>query len=415
MKKPKLFYGYWIVAVALLCMFISAGAVVYSFPLFYKPLAAEFEWSRSTISIAFTIHFVIQALTLPFVGKIIDHYGARKVIALGAVISGFGFLWLAFMQDLWSFYGGYAVIGLGMAAMGMVPATRTVSNWFTKRRGLALGIMSAGLGIGAAVVAPVFGAYLIPNFGWRASYLALAILTWVLIIPTALLVIKERPADMGLYADGAEAPEVVVEASLSSQVSKGWTLSSGLKTLTFWLIVLAFTFASSSHIAAIQHQVNHLTDIGFPMTTAAIALGVVGLGSGIGKIFFGWLCDRMPVKHAAAISFALQLAAIIVLINVKSISPLAMIWLYASLLGLGVGGWLPTMSMLISRNFGLSAYGAIFGAVNLVPMLGCALSPLVAAQMFDTMQTYFWVFVVFIVLFTVAIFLVLQVRRPKVG
>ncbi len=413
LRKPKFFYGYWIVAVAFLCMFIYAGAGYYAFSLFYKPLQAEFGWGRGTISIAFTIYFVIQALASPFIGRLVDRYGAKKFIIMGAIVSGLGFLWLTFIQDLFSFYGAYVVIGLGGTAMGQVPTTQIVSKWFAKRRGLAVGIMSSGIGIGAFVLAPIVGAYLIPSFGWRASYLTLAWLFWILIIPTALLLVKERPADIGLYPDGAEAPETVAESTMISQAAEGWTLSMTLKTSAFWLIALAFTTANFSHTSAILHQVNHLTDIGFPVAMASIALGAVGFGSAIGKFVFGWLCDRITARYAATLSFILQLAAVIPLILLKPSSPLAMIWLYAILMGVGAGGWLPTMSMVISSTFGLASYGAIFGVVSLAQSLGDAFGPLVAGQMFDAMQTYFWVFIMLLVLFVVAISSMLAVRRPK--
>ncbi|MFC2013759.1 MFS transporter [Chloroflexota bacterium] len=413
MKKPKVFYGYWIVAVAFLCMFTYAGVGYYCFSLFYKPLEAEFSWSRGAISAAFTIYFVIQGLASPFVGRMVDRYGARKLITLGALISGLGFFWLSFMQDLYSFYAGYVVIGLGATAMGPIPSTQMVSNWFTKRRGFAIGIMSTGIGIGAFVLAPTVGAYFIPTFGWRVSYLALAILIWLLIIPTALLLAKTKPADIGLYPDGTETPEAAAEVNLSSQAPGGWTISMALKTSAFWLIAVAFTISNFSHTATILHQVNYLTDIGFPVATAAVALGAVGFGSAIGKLAFGWLCDSIPAKYAATISLVLRLSAVILLIVMTSTSPLAMIWLYAILMGMGAGGWLPTMSMVISSNFGIASYGALFGVVCLAQSLGDAFGPLVAGQMFDAMETYFWVFVLLIVLLMAAIPSMLAVRPPK--
>ena len=121
MKKPKVFYGYWIVGAAFLCMFIFSGAAYYAFPLFYKPLEVEFGWSRGTVSVAFTIYYAIQGVAAPLIGRLVDRYGAKKFIALGALITGLGFIWLTSIQDLWSFYGGYAVVGVGMAAMGPVP------------------------------------------------------------------------------------------------------------------------------------------------------------------------------------------------------------------------------------------------------------------------------------------------------
>ncbi|MFC2032582.1 MFS transporter [Chloroflexota bacterium] len=413
MKKPKLFYGFWIVAVTFICLFIHAGAAYYAFPLFYQPLEAEFGWSRGAISVAFTIYYATQALAAPFIGRLVDQYGAKRFISLGASLSGLGFLWLTFTNNLWSFYGGYVVVGLGMAAMGTIPTTQVVSNWFAKRRGLAIGIMSTGVGVGALVLAPIVGAYLIPDLGWRAAYLSLAIITWVLTIPLTLMVIKEKPSDIGLYPDGEKSPEIATKLNLLSQVSPSWTLSMALKTSILWLIAVGFFAANFSHTGAIVHQVNYFTDIGFPVATASITIGAVGFGSAVGKFFFGWLCDQIPVKYATAISFALQLTSIIILISFKATSPLAMIWLYTILMGVGAGGWLPTMSMITSSNFGLASYGTIFGLVAMTQGLGTALGPLVAGQMFDAMQTYSGVFIMFAVLYMIAIPAMLAVRRPK--
>ena len=413
MKKPKPFYGYWIAAVAFLCMFITEGVAYYAFSLFYKPLQAEFGWGRGPISVAWTIYYVIQGLAAPIVGRMVDRYGARRFIAIGALIGGLGFLWLTFMEGLWSFYGAYVVIGVGMTVMGIVPVTQVVSNWFNKRRGFALGIMSTGVGAGAVVIAQLVGYYLIPTFGWRVSYLALALMTWLLIIPPAVLVIKAKPSDIGLYPDGAETPEAVAESNLPSRGAGDWTLSMALKNSTLWLIAIAYMMAGFSNTSAILHHVNHLTDVGFPLILATGALGGLGLCSGMGRFFFGWLCDKIPAKYAATISFALQLSAIIVLMSVSSTSPQAMVWLYAILMGLGVGGWIPTMSMVVSSNFGLAAYGAIFGVVSLAQGVGTAFGPLVAGQMFDAMHTYWWVLVLLLVLYMVAITSMLAVRRPK--
>ncbi|GAI06068.1 unnamed protein product, partial [marine sediment metagenome] len=330
----------------------------------------------------------------------------------GAVIGGLGFILLSLMNNLWYFYGGYIVTGIGMAAIGTVPASVVVSNWFKKRRGTAIGLMSAGVGAGGFVLAPFVGGYLIPNFSWRASYLALTLLTWML-IPLVLLVIKTKPADMGLYPDGMPAPEAmaVTEASLSA--SEGLSLKVALATPALWLIAVSFLASAFSHVGVIQSQVPYLEDIGFPVAAAAGALGGVGLGSLIGKLGFGWLCDRIQPKYACCISLVLQLVSIIILMSVQPVSPLAIIWLYAIVMGLGTGGWLPTMSMLISASFGSASYGAIFGMVILAQNVGIATGPLMAGYMYDTMNTYHWAFIILSALYIVAIPAVLAVRCPK--
>jgi len=411
-QKPKVFYGYWIVVVGFFCVFITSGCGFYAFSLFVKPLQADFAWGRGGIMAAFTIYFLVMGVTAPSVGRLIDRYGASKVISIGAFIAGLGFVLLSLMHNLWYFYSGYIIIGVGMAATGYVPATTVVSNWFKKRRGTAIGIMSIGVGAGGFALAPLIGGYLIPNFGWRASYLALTLLTWML-IPLALLVIKTKPADMGLYPDGVEAPEAVAEAKASLSASKGLSLKMALATSGFWLIAVSFLTSSFSQVGILQSQVPHLEDIRFPPATAATALGAVGLGSLVGKFGFGWLCDRIQAKHACCIGLALQLAAIIILMSVDSASPLAMVWLYAIIMGLGVGGWLPTMSMLVSTNFGLASYGIIFGMITLAQCVGTATGPLLAGYMYDTMGTYHWAFIIFLALYTVAMPTILAVRHPR--
>lgn len=413
MRRPNIFYGYWIVAVAFLCSFITSGTVGYTFPLFFKPLEAEFGWSRGAISIALTINLVTHAAAAPLIGRLVDRYGTRRVVCLGALIGGLGFVWLSYMQDLWSFYLAYIVIGAGMTSLGPIATTKVVSNWFTRRRGLVVGIALTGIGIGGFVFAPLVGAYLIPGFGWRTAYLVLAPITWVLIIPLALLVIKERPADLGLHPDGLAAAPITGQASPSAKTAERWTLGMAAKTSTLWLILMGGFAIFVGGFGAVQHQVNHVTDVGFPVAIAAAALGAVGLCSAIGKLIFGGLCDLIGAKYVAAMGGALKMSAIIVLMTLKADSPSAMIWLYAILMGLGMGGSVPAMPMLVSSNFGLASYGTIYGTVSLVNGLALGLGPLAAGQMFDAMHTYYWAFLVFVALFVLGIPLMLAVRRPK--
>ena len=362
--------------------------------------------------LAFTISFLLTGLAAPLAGSLVDRYGVRGVISAGAFVAGLGFISLNLMHNLWHFYVAYFFIGAGMAAVGHVPASTMVSNWFVKRRGTAIGIMSTGIGAGIFALSPLFGGYLIPSFGWRTAYLALALITWIL-VPLALFVLRTKPADMGLYPDGIEGTEGMAEAEALVSASKGLSLKMALGTLAFWLIAVTFFLNSFSALGVNQNQVPHLQDIGFPLAMAATALTCIGLGSAIGKFIFGWLCDKIPAKYACAISFVLLAVGTIIFMSVKPGSPLAIIWLYAIILGLGAGGWLPTMSMLVNINFGLTSYGTIFGMISLAQGIGGAIGPLLAGYMYDTMNTYQWAFTIFLALYAVAILTVLAVRRPK--
>jgi len=397
-KKPKIFYGYWIIVATFFCIFIYGGSFFYGFGLFVKPLEADFGWSRGEIMLALTIAMLVWGMASPFFGRMIDRYSARIVIFIGALTSGLGFALLGLMDNLLHLYVCWTVVGIGMAAMGPISVTTVVSNWFKKRRGTAIGIMSSGIGAGGFAMAPLIGGYLIPNFGWRTSYIVMALITWVVTIPLALLVIKTRPADMGLYPDGAEAPETVAVNQTSPSTAQGFTLKMALATPALWLISVSFLTGAFGLAGIVQNQVPHLVDIGFPVTAAAGALGGVGLGSLIGKFFFGWLCDQIPAKYAWCIAVGLQLIGIT---------------LYALTMGLSIGGWIPAMSMLTSTTFGLASYGAIFGMISFAFSIGSGVGPFIVGYLYDATGNYYWAFIASITLCAIAMITILMVRRPK--
>ncbi len=413
LKKPKFFYGYWIVAATFVCAFMDSAAGYYAFSLFVKPLEAAFGWSRGEIMLGWTVRYLAVGLFSPFIGKLVDRYGARKIISVGAGIAGFGFIFLSQISNLLYFYIGWIIVGIAMSATGLIPATAVVSNWFTKRRGTALGVMGIGFGAGG-VLSPFIGGYLIPTFGWRASYVALAPLMWIL-SPLALLVIKTRPAEMGLYPYGVEDSEATAEDTAKGlpPTAKGATLKMALATSTFWLIAVSFLLGSFGETGVTQSQVPYLEDIGFPAAIAATTLAVVGIWSSIGKLIFGWLCDRIPPKYARAIGLGALAAATGILINVRPTSHPALLWIYASIKGFGAGSWLPPMSMLVSTTFGLASYGAIIGMIALAQSIGNGTGPLFAAYLHDIMGSYYWSFNIIIALLVLSIITIVAVRRPK--
>lgn len=411
-KKSKVFYGYWILLFVFLCVFIFSGCGVGAFSLFVNSLQTEFGWDRGEIMIAFTIFYLLTGFMAPFVGGLIERYGVRWIISIGSFLVGLGFVSLSLMQNAWHFYGAYMTIGIGMAGIGQVPASTLVSNWFKKRLGTAIGIMSTGMGAGVLAIAPLYGNYFIPNFGWRASYLTLAILAWIL-IPLALLMAREKPADMGLYSDGVAVSGDITGAKSSYPAFTGFSLKIAMGTSAFWLLGIIFFINGFTSLGIVQNQVPHLQDIGFSLATASTVLTGLGFGSAIGKLMFGWLCDQIHAKYACVITFVLLTAATIMLMSIRLTSSLTMLWLYAIVLGLGCGGYLPTMSMLVNINFGLTSYGTILGMIVLVLSTGGAIGPFFAGYLYAIMNTYHWAFVVFLALNAAAIPLVLAVHRPE--
>jgi predicted MFS family arabinose efflux permease len=237
--------------------------------------------------------------------------------------------------------------------------------------------MSTGIGMGIFVVAPLVGSFLIPAFGWRVAYLALGIMAWGL-IPLAIFVIRTKPAEMGLYPDGVTSPEEVAKIEASSQTTEGLDLRAALGTMAFWLVSVTFFLSAFSSLGFNQSLVPYLQDAGFSVALAASALTIMGLGSAIGKFSFGWLCDKIKAKQACALSIVLLSAAAIILMFIGSTSPLT-----------------------------------IIGMVSLLQAIGGGAGPLFSGYMFDTTNTYYWTFIVFLCLYAVAIPAVLAVRRPK--
>jgi len=410
-RKSRIFYGYYLLAVTFLFLVLFNGCGVFAFSLFVRPLEASLGWGRGQVMAGFTLFYLMVGVASPVVGRFVDRYGARPVIPVGAVMMGLGFVLVSRMSDLYLFYLGYVIIGTGASAMGPVPCSAVISNWFRRKRGTALGLMAAGIGAGG-VVAP-FASYMLSHFDWRTAYLSLGILIMAVTIPLALGVVRTRPSEMGLYPDGdgapvGEAPDETREGG----TKQGFSLRQAMRTPTFWIIAVSFCCYTFASMGVLQSTVPFLEDIGYPVATAASAIGAVGFGSAVGKILFGWLCDKMPANRAFAIGVALLLGSVLVLLNVRADSSLALIWIYALLFGLGAGAWLPTLSVLASVNFGLLFYGAVFGALNLAQSIGTATGPLFSGLMHDGTGSYVGALTTAAVLLAIAIPTILLVKKP---
>ena len=409
-RRP--FYGYYLVAVTFLFLVLFSGCGVFVYSLFVKPLEVSLGWGRGQVMAGFTLFYLMVGIASPVAGRFVDRFGARPVIPIGALVMGLGFVLVSRMSELYLFYIGYVIIGIGGAAMGLVPCSAVISNWFKRKRGTAVGLMAGGIGAGGVVMAPFIG-YMLSHYDWRAAYLSMGILIMAVTIPLALLVIRTKPAELGLYPDGDSAPSgAPVDQTQRGGDKEGFTLRQAMRTRIFWLIAVAFAFSNFANMGAIQASAPFLQDIGYPTATAASALGAIGFGSGAGKIFFGWLCDRMRANRACAIGLALQLSGILLLLSVRADSSLVVIWAYALFLGFGVGAWLPTLSILSSSHFGLLFYGAVFGALNLSQSLGTATGPLFSGFVHDATGSYLGAFTTAAVLLAISIPVILLVKKP---
>lgn len=406
-KRP--FYGWWITAAAFGIFFVMAGTGFYSFGVLLKPLMNAFGWSRGTASIAQSIYLLMAAVSGLLVGKLMERHSVRKIVLVGAIVAGASFLLLSLTTNLWYLYVMYFFLGIGLGGgAGLVPVSVALSNWFTRRRGTAIGIATAGIALGAMILVPLI-ATIAQHFGWRASYIFMGLVVFAIDIPLAVLILKTSPEEMGLLPDGDRRPEQkedpiaspasasVVEASSSPEPSGRATW---MRSLPLWLLCLGFALAQIGEMSILIHEVSFITDIGISATAAATALGFTGGMGGIGKIAFGWLTDKVSARYVTMLCFLLQLMGVFILMRTSTV---AMVWLFVIVFGFAMGGMVTLMPLAIADLFGIGRFGVIYGFVHLV-VVGCATAgPTFAGFVFDATGSYSIVFTAFAIMYAISV------------
>jgi MFS family permease len=392
--RKKIFYGWWIVlATNLICM-IGYGTWLYSFGVFFKPMAAEFGWTRAMTAGAYSLRSIEGGIASPIVGWAVDKYGSRGVILLGAVVSGASFALMPLVNSLLGFYLVYGILlSAGMSAMLYLPAWTVIAKWFKRRLSLALALLAVGAGVGGLICAPA-SAFLIERFGWRSAFVILGVVIWIVAIPLAL-VVRNTPAEMGLGPDGDPPPEGKLRENDSPSAPKQrapepptsgeYTLKRALKSSVFWMLALAFFFFGMAHSTVTVHTVPALTDVGIPETRAAVSFGLLTLVSVIGRLSFGYLGDHFTKRYLFMIAYALTGVGLLVLMNADTMGE---VYLFIFLFGVGFGGTVPLMPAIRAEYFGLAALGKIQGFMNPVMMFAGAVGPIFAGSVFDATGSY---------------------------
>ncbi|MFH1382193.1 MAG: MFS transporter [Chloroflexota bacterium] len=408
-KRPRIFYGWWITLASLGITFIAGGTGFYSFGILLKPLIAEFGWSRGSASVAQSIYIIVAAASGLLVGKMLERYGAKMTVIIGATITGISWFLLSRTTTTWYLYSMYFFVGFGLGIGGLVAVGVLIANWFTRRRGTALGIAMAGLALGAAILVPLVG-FITEKYGWRIAYIFMGIAVFAIDIPLALI-LKTKPEEMGLLPDGETRSELNTAAikAVSSAPPKPTSppkrggMPPWLTSLPLWLLCLSFTLAQIGEIAIITHEASFFVDMGIAATAAASALGFTGAMGGVGRLVFGWLVDRMSTRYVVLLSFAMQLAGVLILMQTQT---MATVWLFVFVFGFSMGGLVALMPLAIVDLFGRTSFGTIYGFVHFVVISLSAAGPSLAGFIFDATGSYSLVFVIFAVTYAVSLVVV---------
>jgi MFS family permease len=384
--KSKIFYGYIIVAVAFLISLVTGGTH-YSFGVFFKPLAGEFGWTRAITSGAFSLYVVLSGFLWMITGKLNDRFGPRIVVTGTLFFLGLGYLLMSRIGVIWHLYLFYGVIiAVGMSA-AFVPLVSTVARWFVKNRGLMTGIAVSGVSTGTMVMPPL-ASWLIASFGWRISYIILAVVVWVVLMSIAQL-LRRDPYQVGKLPYGYR--EIQIESP--SLGEEGFSTKEAIFTRQFWLLCIITLLFGVFLQGIMVHIVLHAIDVGIPPTMAATILTAIG-GLGIaGRIIMGSAGDRIGSRAVLIICYAIITVDLFWLLVVKE---LWMFYIFAAVFGFAYGGSGVIISPLVADLFGLRSHGVILGIAGFATQIGGAVGPVLAGAMFDTSGSYYMAFLIFI-------------------
>lgn len=414
--KKEIFYGWWIVAACFLLAFLFAGAGFYSFSIFIRPLENEFGWDRAAISLTMSIHFILGGLMGPFAGKLTQLYGPKKVMIFSALGSGACFMLVSLTGSLWYFYTIYAVLALMLSGMGVITISTLLAKWFEKRRGTATGMALVGISAGGLILAPAMG-LITTSFGWRSSYLFLGLLVWGTALPVIQLVIRDRPADIGMAPDGERNYPARGDSSLreagrtdSARISEGWSQHDSFRSRAFWCISGSFFLASLAQMGILQHQVPMIVDTGVTEATAATALGMTAGIGGLGKLSFGRISEILPFRYAVILCFGLQAIAVFTLIHTHTI---AMVWVYVLVFGFSMGGIVVLMPLTVGNFFGLASFSVILGILWLINAVGGALGTYASGLIYDYHGNYQYALYGLMMSYLTAIIAIILAGKPN--
>jgi MFS family permease len=428
--RLPVFYGWLIVAAAFGILGLN-HSVWYSFAVFYVALLEEFGWSRGSTAGVFSLFVLVVGGSGIAVGRLADRLGPGRVLAGGSVILAAGLAACSRITELWHFYFFFGVIaGIGIAASGWVPAVTMLSLWFSRRLGAVAGIASSGIGVGILVMVPTIQ-WLITETGWRATYLILAATVLAGIFPTALLLMRGRPEELGLLKDGLgpaeeDRQEKPLPGSLAAQrsrvvdrewASRDWGIRAAVHTRRYWGVFAMFSLANIAVQMIFVHQVAYFVDGGYDRLVAASIVGLIGFISIGAKIGWGWVSDRIGRELTYTLGNVFLLLGIALLIATSMVSFPPLIYFYTVAFTLGYAVAPPLGPAVVTDLFAGRNFGSIFGALSLAHGIGSATGAWFAGYVFDVTGSYLLAFglaIIAAVASTAAVWVAApgKVRRP---
>lgn len=387
--KPNVFYG-WIIVAASLAVTTTAFGILYSFGVFFSYWIKEWDCSRAFLSGVFSLAFLIYGISSFFMGNLTDRVGPRKTLLLGGAIMGCGAILTSLVSAAWLLYLTFGLmIGIGVGT-SYSPTASTVSRWFVQKRGTAVGLVVAGLGLGTLIYPPL-AAFVTRGFSWRVTFVIFGLAILIVFFGAAYL-IRRDPKELGLHALGevtSSARSTGISNPTSSSQLPGVNVKRALRSSHFWILFFIHLLWVMGMVIPMVHLVPYATDNGISPDLATFMLAVTGGISVLGRVALGSLGERIGLKTSLLLMLLVQMLTMVWLSMSKSVW---MLWLFSFTFGFSYGGLASLIPLMTNRYFGFFAMGSIFGLILLGATVGGTIGPWLAGFIFDVTSKYFWGF-----------------------
>jgi OFA family oxalate/formate antiporter-like MFS transporter len=402
MNKRPIYYGYIIVAAATVIMVTGYGPF-YSYSVFFNSLSSEFNLTKGTTSGIFSIAILVSGLISIFIGRASDRLGSRAVCTFCGSAIGLGLILMALVTSVWQVYLLYGTM-LAAGAGGLFPsAVPTVARWFTGKRGMMTGIVTAGVGIGSAVFSP-FISYLISTFDWRKAYIIVGIVVLVSILSAAQFLRREPEKELtGSYV-------VPINRKAGLPAEKDFTYRQAIRTGQFWMLFVIYFCFGYCQSSLMVHIVPRATGLGISEISAATVLSVMGAASILGRLIMGGTGDRIRVKPLFIAVLVLLFISLVGLIYARNLWALLLAGIP---FGMAYGSSSTIQPLAIVELFGLNSMGALLGSLLFSVCIGGALGPLLSGIIFDVSNSYQLAFAVCSLTALAGLILILWLTPPK--
>lgn len=382
----RLFYG-WIMVFGIFLMVVVSAGIFMSFGVFLNPLLEAFGWTRGTISLAYSIFMLTGGICTLMIGGMLERYSIRKILLVGGIIHAIGIMLTSTTRELWHLYVFYGVLASMGRSTFMISYVTLVNRWFHDKRGIAMGFIMSGQGMGPFLFSP-FATALIVAYSWQTAFFVIGMLMLVA-VAIAWIFIRDRPEDMGVRALGAPPkaapvmPAATRAAPREDKTDQVW--GRVLRNEYFWLLSLTHFFCCICHAIPLVHVAAYANVAGLSKLAAAWVLGALGLMSFAGRLYWGFFADRYGSRLALMVTTTLQAAFMLWLINTED--PMVF-FLFAIFWGFGYAGVTMQYGIIARDVFPTAIRGPAFAGVSCSAMIGMASGGFLGGILYDVSHTY---------------------------